>query len=81
MESFDYQFIAKWDILILNLMFALFLPYLGDLLPGYETHPRMIVLIADFILLITLVILGGEFFDKLRSLFSYDAKVVFPKKK
>jgi hypothetical protein len=35
---------------------------------------------ADFLLVITLFILGGEFWEKLRALFIYDAKASIPQK-
>jgi len=38
-------------------------------------------LIADFLFIITLFILGGEFWEKLRALFIYDAKAYIPKQK
>lgn len=40
--------------------------------------PISIALGGDVLLLASLFVLGGEFWDKLRSLFVYDAKVVFP---
>ena len=35
---------------------------------------------GDIILLLSLFVLGGNFWDKLRALFIRDAKVVFPEK-
>jgi hypothetical protein len=35
-------------------------------------------IVGDFILLFSLFVLGGNFWDKLRALFIRDAKVVFP---
>jgi hypothetical protein len=52
-------------------------PYLGPCLPGYMQQRVVISICGDLLFLLSLVILGGEFWDKLRALFSYDAKVVF----
>ncbi|HPQ81234.1 MAG TPA: hypothetical protein PLZ86_05865 [bacterium] len=54
-------------------------PYVADFVPGLETHRRFYTGAADIVFVVTLFILGGDFWDKLRSLFSYDAKAHFPK--
>jgi hypothetical protein len=43
-----------------------------------EEHPRVLAFIGDLLLLVSLFILGGDFWDKLRALFVREAKVVFP---
>jgi hypothetical protein len=55
-------------------------PYFGDHLPGFETSQWMYALAGDVLLLISLFVLGGDFWDKLRSLFQYTAYAVFPEK-
>jgi len=52
-------------------------PYLGPYIPGYMEHRVVLSLCGDLLLLLSLVVLGGEFWDKLRALFLYDARVVF----
>jgi hypothetical protein len=49
--------------------------YIPDLIPGYAEHRMAMNLAADFLFILTLFVLGGDFWEKLRSLFLYDAKV------
>ena len=53
-------------------------PYLGAHLPTYEAHPVRWAVGGDFILFASFFVLGGEFWDKLRSLFVHGARAVFP---
>jgi hypothetical protein len=52
-------------------------PYLGHHLPGYEANERVYAVLGDLLLLSSLFVLGGEFWDKLRSLFVHGARAVF----
>ena len=62
------------------LAFGLASPYFGHHLPGFE-HGQLVYAIAgDALLLISLFVLGGAFWDKVRSLFRYDARAVIPDK-
>jgi hypothetical protein len=56
------------------------LPYFTHLIPFYEESRNLISVVGDVILITSLFILGGDFWDKLRSLFLHGAKIVFPKK-
>ena len=53
-------------------------PYWGHLFPGFEEHPYLWGAAGDLTFLASLFFLGGEFWDKWRSLFFHGAKVVFP---
>jgi hypothetical protein len=55
-------------------------PYLGDMVPLLRRHSVSTGITGDIILLLSLFVLGGDFWDKLRALFIRDAKVVFPEK-
>ena len=55
-------------------------PYFGGYLPGFQEHPLVYAAIGDALLLVSLYVLGGEFWDKLRSLFVHSARAVFPDK-
>jgi hypothetical protein len=50
----------------------------ADVFPMRQQHPRLVALAGDLLMLVSLFILGGDFWDKLRSLFVREAKVVFP---
>ena len=55
-------------------------PYFGHLLPGFETRTLIYAVVGDVLLLISLFVLGGAFWDKLRSLFQHNAYASFPGK-
>jgi len=53
-------------------------PYVGDHLPGYGANRLVYAAVGDVILVASLFVLGGAFWDKLRSLFVQHATVTFP---
>ena len=53
-------------------------PYLHHFLPGFDTHPRWWHVGGDLVFVASFFVLGGEFWDKLRALFVYGARAVFP---
>ena len=53
-------------------------PYAADLIPGYRGHEIVFAIVGDLLLLAGLFVLGGDFWDKLRSLFVHGAKAAFP---
>jgi hypothetical protein len=54
-------------------------PYVSDLIPHYGRHQVAIGVAGDGLLVLSLFVLGGDFWDKLRSLFVRDARALFPK--
>ena len=52
-------------------------PYLGHHIPGYEGNELLYAIVGDVLLFSSLFVLGGEFWDKLRSLFVHPARAVF----
>ena len=52
-------------------------PYASRWIPGIATHPLRFALGGDLLLLTSLFVLGGNFWDKIRSLFLYDAEARF----
>lgn len=57
----------------LPLLFAWLGPYFAHHIPGYETHRLMVSIIGDLMLISSLFVLGGEFWDKIRALFIHGA--------
>jgi len=57
------------------------LPYFTHLIPSYDENRYLINAAGDVIFLSGLFVLGGDFWDKLRSLFIYGSKVIFLYKK
>ena len=55
-------------------------PYFADHIPGYQAGRLIYAIVFDVLLLISLFVLGGGFWDKLRSLFRHDANAMIPDK-
>ena len=66
-------------LFLIPILVGWLLPYLTHLIPSYEENRNLISLCGDVVLITSLFVLGGDFWDKLRSLFIYGARVVFPK--
>jgi len=62
------------------LVFGWLAPYLSDLIPGYHGNEFAIAISGDLIWLVSLFVLGGDFWEKLRALFVHDAKAMLPEK-
>ena len=60
------------------IVFGWLAPYAADLIPGYLGNELTYAIVGDLLLLVSLFVLGGDFWDKLRALFIRGAKVVFP---
>jgi hypothetical protein len=74
------RYVIGLVMFVLPLLLGWASPYLGHYLPGLKENPLIYALVGDGLLLISLFVLGGDFWDKLRSLFVRDAKAVFPEK-
>lgn len=59
------------------IVFGWLAPYAADLIPGYSGNEFTYAVVGDMLLLISLFVLGGDFWDKLRALFIRGAKAVF----
>jgi hypothetical protein len=62
---------------LLPLVPTYIMAYIPGWLPDHSPLRLYINLAADFIFLASLFVLGGDFWDKLRALFVYDARVEF----
>lgn len=63
---------------LLPLLFGWLAPYAPQLVPTYGEHPLYWNVGGDLLLLASLLVLGGEFWDKLRALFVHGASATFP---
>lgn len=63
-------------IFAIPILFGWFSPYAGTLVPGYEGNEITFAVAGDLLLLVSLFVLGGDFWDKLRALSIYEAKAV-----
>jgi hypothetical protein len=64
-------------LFLLPLLFGWLAPYGPGAIPGYEAQRLAVNLAGDLLLLTSLFVLGGDFWEKLRALFVYDARVRF----
>ncbi len=62
----------------LPLLFGWLAPYFGGHLPGYATHPLWWHIGGDLMFFVSFFVLGGDFWDKVRSLFVHEARAVVP---
>lgn len=67
---------AGLALFVLSLVFSSLLAYLPGLLVDWKANEAFWSLTADAILIASLFVLGGEFWNKLAALFDYKAKVV-----
>jgi hypothetical protein len=61
--------LAIWALLF---VYGSFVWYAPQLIPGYSENPIALNLTADFLFIVSLFVLGGEFWEKFRALFTYD---------
>lgn len=64
----------------LPLVFALLLPYLVDVLSFLSDNYLALSIASDVLLILSLFVLGGDFWDKLRGLFMRNTHIVFQNK-
>ena len=64
-------------LFLLPLLFGWLAPYGTELIPGYESHRLTVNLGGDFLLILSVFVLGGEFWDKVKALFVYGARTQF----
>ena len=60
---------------VLPVVFGWLGPYGAHKIPGYETHRFVVSAIFDLMFLASVFVMGGDFWDKIRSLFMHSAKV------
>ena len=72
------RYTAGLVMLLPPLLLAWLAPYAGHLVPAYREHPQAFGIAGDLLLLAGLFVLGGEFWEKVRALFLYEAKVQMP---
>ena len=62
---------------VLPIVFGWLGPYGAHKIPGYETHRLVVIVIGDLMFAASLLVLGGDFWDKIRALFIHRARVQF----
>ena len=64
---------------LLPVIFGWLGPYGAHHIPGYEAHRFVVSLAGDVMFFSSIFVLGGDFWDKLRALFIFNASVYWPK--
>ncbi len=77
-EVSPFRYRAGLLLLLIPIFLAWISPYLAELAPSIGRNTIRDGVIGDALLLIGLLMLGGDFWDKLRALFVRNAKVAFP---
>ena len=62
---------------LIPILFGWAAPYIEHHIPGYESNQLLYAFAGDVLLVTSLFVLGGEFWDKLRSLFVHGARAEF----
>jgi hypothetical protein len=62
---------------LIPILFGWAAPYAEHHIPGYESNQLLYAFAGDVLLVTSLFVLGGEFWDKLRSLFVHGATAEF----
>ena len=60
-----------------SILFGWLSIYVSDLIPGFTSNPLPYAIGGDLLLMVSMIVLGGNFWDKIRALFVYDAVVRF----
>ena len=64
-------------IFCVPLLFGWLSPYISKWVPGLLSNPLPFAIGGDILILASLLVLGGDFWDKIRSLFIHDTEVHF----
>ena len=62
---------------LIPVLFGWAAPYIEHHIPGYASNQLLYAFVGDVLLVTSLFVLGGEFWDKLRSLFLHGARAEF----
>jgi hypothetical protein len=73
------RYIFGLVLFTLPLLFGWAADYMDDLIPGFQGNEIAFYVSWDLMFLSSLFVLGGDFWDKLRSLFVHGARAEFPK--
>jgi len=63
---------------VIPILFAWLSMYVPHLIPGFTAHPMAYAVTGDLVFFLSVFVLGGDFWDKLRALFVYGARARFP---
>jgi hypothetical protein len=73
------RYTAGLIMFLLSYIPSVIVAYAPSLLPDISPNRLYICLAGDIFFILSLFVLGGDFWDKLRALFIYDARAEFPR--
>jgi len=76
-----YRYNIGLVMFCIPIVFAWISPYIANYIPSFSTNPMPYAIAGDLIMVISIFVLGGDFWDKIRILFIYDAEAHFQKNK
>lgn len=68
-------------IITVPLVYGFLSPYIEQFYPGIAAYRLAFAVVGDVLLLVALLVLGGEFWEKIRTLFIYKAVVSIPEER
>ena len=74
-ESSRPRYYAGLVLFLIPFFIGWISPYVFEIVPELTEHQLIVAITGDLMLLLGLCLMGGQFWDKLRSLFIYDAEV------
>ena len=64
----------------LPILFGWISVYINNYIPYYSQNSLYYSIVSDLLFIASLIVLGGDFWDKIRALFVYDAAADFSKR-
>lgn len=62
-------------LFLIPILFGWISPYVGHIMPSYANNRIIFAVVGDCVFIVSFFVLGGEFWEKLRALFVYNAEV------
>lgn len=72
------RYYAGLVVFLIPILIGWLLPYLYESAPSLLRYRLTVAIVGDVALIAGLCLLGGQFWDKIRALFVYDARATFP---
>jgi hypothetical protein len=81
MEVSRLRYLIGLVLFVVPILSGWLAPYASHLIPGYAGNELTFAVVGDVILVVSLFVLGGEFWEKIRALFIHGARAIIPEKR
>lgn len=81
MEVSRLRYLIGLVLFVVPILSGWLAPYASHLIPGYAGNEFTFAVVGDLILVVSLFVLGGEFWEKIRALFIHGARAIIPEKR